>query len=98
MGASRRGERQPGKSDAIDALALALAVAVARAVVNDGAVFYVPRLRVPASRRRRSRSSNQTSLIVTSNKPFGQFVDEVAREARQRLHRRSASSKTTRRC
>lgn len=31
MGASRRGERQPGKSDAIDALA------VARAVVKDGA-------------------------------------------------------------
>lgn len=36
MGASRRGEREPGKSDAIDALA------VARAVVKDGPERFAP--------------------------------------------------------
>jgi transposase len=57
MGASRKGEREPGKSDEIDALA------VARAVVKDG--VEKSRSRIWTSRRWRSACSVTTATTLS---------------------------------
>jgi transposase len=62
MGASRRGEREPGKSDEIDALA------VARAVVKDGPERF-PAPPTSMSRRWRSGCSPTTARIWSSSAP-----------------------------
>src|ERR671916_2416446 len=61
MGASRRGEREPGKSDEIDALA------VARAVVKDGPECFPPPISM--SGRWRAGCSQITARISSPSAP-----------------------------
>ena len=58
MGASRRGERAPGKSDAIDALA------VARAVVKDGPERFAPAYLDEAAMEIRLLSDHRQDLVA----------------------------------
>ena len=58
MGASRRGEREPGKSDAIDALA------VARAVVKDGPERFAPAYLDDAAMEIRLLSDHRQDLVA----------------------------------